>query len=178
WGYGFLAVTVINLAALLGLFLIPFTKKPYFPKVLTYFIGLAIGTLFSNAVLQLIPEALGFDPKADNYVANAVGIFGGFYLLFFVEKILKMTLRVDHEHGHSHFTPAEPPQENSVRNGDIAEKKDSIVLTAVNIIATDRSSPNPEPPQTDVTPSQVPEISPCQIKQHRPEIYSFILKFA
>lgn len=56
WGYGFLAVTLINLASLLGLFLIPFTKKSYFPKVLTYFIGLAIGTLFSNAVLQLIPE--------------------------------------------------------------------------------------------------------------------------
>lgn len=56
WGYGFLAVTVINLAALLGLLLIPFTKKSYFPKVLTYFVGLAIGTLFSNAVLQLIPE--------------------------------------------------------------------------------------------------------------------------
>lgn len=56
WGYGFLAVTLINLAALLGLFLIPFTKKSYFPKVLTYFIALAIGTLFSNAVLQLIPE--------------------------------------------------------------------------------------------------------------------------
>lgn len=56
WGYGFLAVTIINLASLLGLVLIPFTKKPYFPKVLTYFIGLAIGTLFSNAVLQLIPE--------------------------------------------------------------------------------------------------------------------------
>ena len=56
WGYGFLAVTVINLASLLGLLLIPFTKKSYFPKILTYFIGLAIGTLFSNAVLQLIPE--------------------------------------------------------------------------------------------------------------------------
>lgn len=50
---------MINLASLLGLFLIPFTKKPYFPKVLTYFIGLAIGTLFSNAVLQLIPEVWG-----------------------------------------------------------------------------------------------------------------------
>lgn len=56
WGYGALAVTIINLSSLLGLALIPFTKKPYFPKVLTYFVGLAIGTLFSNAVLQLIPE--------------------------------------------------------------------------------------------------------------------------
>uniref|UniRef100_A0A3Q0RRX1 Solute carrier family 39 member 8 n=1 Tax=Amphilophus citrinellus TaxID=61819 RepID=A0A3Q0RRX1_AMPCI len=97
WGYGFLAVTVINLASLLGLLLIPFMKKPYFPKVLTYFIGLAIGTLFSNAVLQLIPEALGFDPKSDNYVVKAAAIFAGFYLLFFVEKILKLSLRMEHE---------------------------------------------------------------------------------
>ncbi|XP_041810058.1 metal cation symporter ZIP8 [Chelmon rostratus] len=153
WGYGFLAVTVINLASLLGLLLIPFTKKSYFPKVLTYFIGLAIGTLFSNAVLQLIPEALGFDPKSDNYVENAVGIFGGFYLLFFMEKILKMFLGVDHEHGHSHFTPAEP-LENSLHNGDIVEKQDAIILTNVNTIATDKSSPTPEPPHGRTSPSQ------------------------
>uniref|UniRef100_A0A3Q2CIS4 Solute carrier family 39 member 8 n=1 Tax=Cyprinodon variegatus TaxID=28743 RepID=A0A3Q2CIS4_CYPVA len=137
WGYGFLAVTIINLASLLGLLLIPFTKKSYFPKVLTYFIGLAIGTLFSNAVLQLIPEALGFDPKEDNYVAKAVGIFGGFYLLFFVEKILKIVLRIDHEHGHSHFTPADPHQENSIQNGDAWEKKDSVVLTSIDTQGSD-----------------------------------------
>uniref|UniRef100_A0AAV2JHA9 Beta-mannosidase n=1 Tax=Knipowitschia caucasica TaxID=637954 RepID=A0AAV2JHA9_KNICA len=150
WGYGFLAVTIINFASLLGLFLLPFTKKPYFPKVLTYFIGLAIGTLFSNAVLQLIPEALGFDPKADNYVSKAVGIFGGFYALFFVEKVLKMALGVDQEHGHSHFTPVDHPTEN----GGIAEKKDSIILTSINSIATDMSQPNMVPAQ-DVSGSEV-----------------------
>ncbi|XP_066535604.1 metal cation symporter ZIP8 isoform X2 [Hoplias malabaricus] len=105
WGFGFLAVTIINLASLLGLLLVPFTKKPYFPKVLTYFIGVAIGTLFSNAVLQLIPEALGFDPKADDYVMNAVGIFGGFYLLYFTERVLKMALKADSEDCHSQFPP-------------------------------------------------------------------------
>ncbi|XP_041827766.1 metal cation symporter ZIP8 [Melanotaenia boesemani] len=159
WGYGFLAVTIINLASLLGLLLISFTKKSYFPKVLTYFIGLAIGTLFSNAVLQLIPEALGFDPKADNYVANAVGIFGGFYLLFFVEKILKISLRMDHEHGHSHFTPADPPQENTLQNGDIQEIKDSIVLTNISTVAADKSNPNSEPTQTNMTLSQDAQVS-------------------
>ncbi|KAI2657719.1 Metal cation symporter ZIP8 [Labeo rohita] len=97
WGYGFLAVTVINLAALVGLFLVPLTKKTYFPKVLTYFIGLAIGTLFSNAVLQLIPEALGLDPKDDDYVLNVVGIFGGFYILFFTERVLQIVLKADAE---------------------------------------------------------------------------------
>ncbi|XP_037551215.1 metal cation symporter ZIP8 [Nematolebias whitei] len=162
WGYGFLAVTVINLASLLGLLLIPLTKKPYFPKVLTYFIGLAIGTLFSNAALQLIPEeseALGFDPKQDNYVANAMGIFGGFYLLFVVEKILKIFLHVDHEHGHSHFTPAEPSQENYVHNGDMWGTKDSIVLTSISTITSDKSSLNSEPPHTNVSPSQDVQLS-------------------
>uniref|UniRef100_A0A4W4GJL3 Solute carrier family 39 member 8 n=1 Tax=Electrophorus electricus TaxID=8005 RepID=A0A4W4GJL3_ELEEL len=109
WGYGFLAVTIINLASLLGLLLIPFTKKSYFPKVLTYFIGVAIGTLFSNAALQLVPEALGFDPKADDYVLKAVGIFGGFYVLFFTERVLKMALKVDSEvmaHYDCHLFPS------------------------------------------------------------------------
>lgn len=159
WGYGFLAVTVINLASLLGLLLIPFTKKSYFPKVLTYFIGLAIGTLFSNAVLQLIPEALGFDPKADNYVANAVGIFAGFYVLFFVEKILKMALRVDHEHGHSHFNLTDSLQENSLQNGDILDKKDSIILTNIGTINTDKRSPNADLPHSTVASSQDVQVS-------------------
>ncbi|KAF4092501.1 hypothetical protein AMELA_G00021780 [Ameiurus melas] len=131
WGYGFLAVTIINLASLLGLILIPFTKKPYFPKVLTYFIGLAIGTLFSNAVLQLIPEALGFDPKLDNYVLNAIGIFGGFYLLFFTEKVLKMVLKTDQEHGHSHFSPPEVVQQNGAA---------VIAVTSFSISNSDKSS--------------------------------------
>ncbi|XP_056151937.1 metal cation symporter ZIP8 [Lampris incognitus] len=154
WGYGFLAVTIINLAALLGLLLIPFTKKSYFPKVLTYFIGLAIGTLFSNAVLQLIPEALGFDPKSDNYVKNAVGIFGGFYFLFFMEKVLKMVLRTDEEPGQSHLSPAEDAQESSLQNGDVSEKKEGIVLTSISTI-----SATVDPPHGDATPSQEVQVS-------------------
>ncbi|KAH1169947.1 metal cation symporter ZIP8 isoform X1 [Mauremys mutica] len=113
WGYGFLAVTIINLASLLGLVLTPLLKKPYFPKILTYFVGLAIGTLFSNAIFQLIPEAFGFDPKTDNYVEKAVAVFGGFYILFFVERILKMILKTYGQTGHTHFENHEqnPPQD-------------------------------------------------------------------
>uniref|UniRef100_A0A8D2KZ32 Solute carrier family 39 member 8 n=1 Tax=Varanus komodoensis TaxID=61221 RepID=A0A8D2KZ32_VARKO len=112
WGFGFLAVTIINFAALLGLFLTPLLKKDYFPKILTYFVGLAIGTLFSNAIFQLIPEAFGFDPKVDNYVEKAVAIFGGFYILFFVERVLKMILKTYSQIGNKHFEPEElkPPE--------------------------------------------------------------------
>ncbi|XP_061441534.1 metal cation symporter ZIP8 isoform X2 [Rhineura floridana] len=112
WGFGFLAVTIINFASLLGLVLTPFFKKDYFPKILTYFVGLAIGTLFSNAIFQLIPEAFGFDPKTDNYVEKAVAVFGGFYILFFVERVLKMILKAYSQMGQKHFEPEElkPPQ--------------------------------------------------------------------
>lgn len=103
WAYGMLSVTVINLASLLGLVLTPLLSKPYFPKVLTFFVGLAIGTLFSNAVFQLIPEAFGFDPKVDSYVEQAAMVFGGFYLLFFVERVLKMLLKTYGQSNHSHF---------------------------------------------------------------------------
>ncbi|XP_021101083.1 zinc transporter ZIP8 isoform X1 [Heterocephalus glaber] len=103
WGYGLLAVTIINLASLLGLVLTPLLKKPYFPKILTYFVGLAIGTLFSNAIFQLIPEAFGFNPKVDSYVEKAVAVFGGFYMLFFFERTLKMLLKTYGQSDHTHF---------------------------------------------------------------------------
>uniref|UniRef100_A0A8C1JB48 Solute carrier family 39 member 8 n=1 Tax=Cyprinus carpio TaxID=7962 RepID=A0A8C1JB48_CYPCA len=137
WGFGFLAVTFINLASLLGLTLIPVTKKPYFPKVLTYFIGLAVGTLFSNAALQLIPEAFGFDPKADGYVFQAVGIFGGFYALYVTEKILRMVLKPEQEqgHGHSHFQPSEGTRTTEgQQNG------------AINMVDSDKASMTSDPP--------------------------------
>uniref|UniRef100_A0A8D0C2F8 Solute carrier family 39 member 8 n=1 Tax=Salvator merianae TaxID=96440 RepID=A0A8D0C2F8_SALMN len=112
WGFGFLSVTIINFAALLGLVLTPLLKKDYFPKILTYFVGLAIGTLFSNAIFQLIPEAFGFDPKVDNYIEKSVAVFGGFYIFFFVERILRMILKTYGQIDHSHFEPREmkPPQ--------------------------------------------------------------------
>ncbi|XP_060781637.1 metal cation symporter ZIP8 [Neoarius graeffei] len=159
WGYSFLAVTLINLASLLGLLLVPFTKKSYFPKVLTYFIGVAIGTLFSNAVLQLIPEALGFDPKADNYVSNAVGIFGGFYLLYFTEKVLKIALKADPEHCHNHFP--------SLQTNDVtitSFSNDVIINTMASDVITDNvnhevlpNSPNEKPSQPTTNPTNEQE---------------------
>ncbi|KAF7710629.1 metal cation symporter ZIP8 isoform X1 [Silurus meridionalis] len=155
WGYSFLAVTLINLASLLGLFLVPFTKKSYFPKVLTYFIGVAIGTLFSNAVLQLIPEALGFDPKVDNYVSNAIGIFGGFYLLYFTERVLKIALKTDQELCHNHVLSM---QTNDVT---ITSFSNDVIINNItsNVIINNAhhevlpNSPSEKPSQPNMNPA-------------------------
>ncbi|KFP43081.1 Zinc transporter ZIP14, partial [Chlamydotis macqueenii] len=93
WGFGFLSVSMINVASLLGLFIVPCTEKAFFSRVLTFFIALSIGTLLSNALFQLIPEAFGFNPQEDYYVSKSAVVFGGFYLFFFTEKILKMLLK-------------------------------------------------------------------------------------
>uniref|UniRef100_A0A3Q2YSD4 Metal cation symporter ZIP14 n=1 Tax=Hippocampus comes TaxID=109280 RepID=A0A3Q2YSD4_HIPCM len=106
-----LCVTLISLCSLVGASVVPFMKKTFYKRLLLYFIALAIGTLYSNALFQLIPEALGFDPMVDFYASKSAVVFGGFYLFFFTEKILKMLLKqkdtVSDGHGHSHYSSAE-----------------------------------------------------------------------
>ncbi|XP_054854488.1 metal cation symporter ZIP14 isoform X2 [Eublepharis macularius] len=123
WGFGFLSVSLINLAALLGVFVVPCTKKVFFARVLTYFIALSIGTLFSNALFQLIPEAFGFNPQEDYYVSKSAVVFGGFYLFFFTEKVLKMLLKQKDQqhHGHSHYSPETLPSKKDHEEG-VTEK--------------------------------------------------------
>lgn len=61
WGYGILCVTLISLCSLIGASVVPFMRKTFYKRLLLYFIALAIGTLYSNALFQLIPEV---DPEA------------------------------------------------------------------------------------------------------------------
>ncbi|XP_053573939.1 metal cation symporter ZIP14 isoform X1 [Bombina bombina] len=125
WGFGLLAVTLINLASLLGVFFAPCVERPVFRRLLIFFIALSIGTLLSTALLQLIPEAFGFNPLEDSYVSTSAVVFGGFYLFFFTEKVLKMILKQKHEHGHSHYTAdtskrdAEEGVTEKLQNGDL-----------------------------------------------------------
>ncbi|XP_014845435.1 PREDICTED: zinc transporter ZIP14 isoform X1 [Poecilia mexicana] len=108
WGYGLLCVTLISLCSLIGASVVPFMKKTFYKRLLLYFIALAIGTLYSNALFQLIPEAFGFDPMVDFYVSKSAVVFGGFYLFFFTEKVLKVLLKQKQgSHSHSHYSGAD-----------------------------------------------------------------------
>ncbi|XP_061837729.1 metal cation symporter ZIP14 [Nerophis lumbriciformis] len=125
WGFSFLSVSVINVFALTGVFMVPVMKTRYMKHCFTFFIALAIGTLYSTAVLQLLPEAFGFDPKVNFYVSKSAMVFGGFYLFFFTEKVLKMLLKQKHTgHGHSQYSAGERETEEGEReklqqNGEV-----------------------------------------------------------
>ncbi|XP_038641224.1 metal cation symporter ZIP14 isoform X3 [Scyliorhinus canicula] len=131
WGYGFLSVSLINFSSLIGVIVTLCQRKPFFHRILTFFVALAIGTLFSTAIFQLIPEAFGFDPREADYVSKSVVVFGGFYLFFFTERILKMVLKPkdkEQDPNHSHYRAqqysSKSDQEDGVmeklQNGDLS----------------------------------------------------------
>ncbi|XP_067377150.1 metal cation symporter ZIP14 isoform X2 [Channa argus] len=108
WGFSFLSVTVINAFSLTGVFVMPLMNTRYMKYILIFFIALAIGTLFSTAILQMLPEAFGFDPMVDFYVSKSAVVFGGFYLFFFTEKVLRVLLKQKQgNRGHSHYPAAD-----------------------------------------------------------------------
>ncbi|KAG8549151.1 hypothetical protein GDO81_022402 [Engystomops pustulosus] len=144
WGFSFLTVTIINLTSLVGLFITPLVKKPYFPKILTYFVGLAIGTLFSNAIFQLIPEAFGFDPKHDNYISKAVAVFGGFYILMFVERILKMCLNIYGEGVHTHLEVDQPPHQEISKEHQTSKNTNGATMFVNSAITEVNGAVNPD----------------------------------
>ncbi|KAK5870685.1 hypothetical protein PBY51_003611 [Eleginops maclovinus] len=124
WGFSFLSVTIINLFSLTGVFIMPLMKTRYMKYALTFFIALAIGTLFSTAILQLLPEAFGFDPMVDFYVSKSAMVFAGFYLFFFTEKVLRVLLKQKNgSHGHSHYPDAD---RYSAPDGDVEGEKEKL----------------------------------------------------
>lgn len=56
----------------------------------------AAGLCMETQSVFLCPQAFGFNPQ-DNYVSKSAVVFGGFYLFFFTEKILKMLLKQKNE---------------------------------------------------------------------------------
>ncbi|KAG1662255.1 Zinc transporter ZIP8 [Nymphon striatum] len=82
WGYGILFVTVISLLSLCGIALFPLMGKEFYKKLLTYLIGLAVGSLLSSAIFHLIPQrkrkAKGDStketPEKKNYVYSELAL--------------------------------------------------------------------------------------------------------
>ena len=56
WGYGILFVTLISASSLCGAFVIPFSKKKIYKKMLLFLIAIAVGSLAGSGFLHLVPQ--------------------------------------------------------------------------------------------------------------------------
>ncbi|XP_078660848.1 zinc transporter ZIP10-like isoform X2 [Branchiostoma floridae x Branchiostoma belcheri] len=65
WGWASLAITVISLVSLLAVAMVPLTTRSFYTYLITFLVALAVGCLSGDAVLHLIPHALGIHGDHD-----------------------------------------------------------------------------------------------------------------
>ena len=56
WGFGFLSVTIISCASLLGTFVVPFMNQSLYEILLLFMVSLAVGVLSGSGFFHLIPH--------------------------------------------------------------------------------------------------------------------------
>jgi len=69
----------------------PFIDTGCYKKCLMWMVGLAVGTLSGSGLLHLMPHAFGMTPEdmGLGYLHRASMIFGGIYLFFVTERLLR-----------------------------------------------------------------------------------------
>ena len=84
WIYPLGAVLLVSLVSFVGLFTITLREKAL-KSLIFVMVGLAVGALFGDALIHLIPEALG---SGMSEIAVSIGVMFGILLFFTLEKFL------------------------------------------------------------------------------------------
>ena len=91
WGFGFLFVTIVSFCSLSGVGILPFLNEASYEVLLTILQGLAVGSLVGSALFHLIPQAFNLLSTGNHeYLWRALIIFGGIYLFFWSERLMKI----------------------------------------------------------------------------------------
>lgn len=91
WGFGILFVTIVSFCSLAGVGILPFLTDSSYEVVLTVLQGLAVGSLVGSALFHLIPQAFNLVTIGNHeYLWRALIIFGGIYLFFWSERLMKI----------------------------------------------------------------------------------------
>ncbi|GFN87905.1 Zinc transporter zip12 [Plakobranchus ocellatus] len=110
YGYGTAAIAIICISAVFGVFILPCTSSRVYTGIMSTFIGLAMGTLFADAVLHLIPAALGVHVHGEghhhdhgskivieNFVRYGLVVMAGVYGFYLLETTIS---RFGGQHSH------------------------------------------------------------------------------
>ncbi len=99
WGYTLISVIVVSLISLIGVLTLAF-KQETLKKVLLFFVCFAIGALFGDAFIHLIPES--FSKLGTESLAVPIYILTGIMIFFLLEKAIRWrTCHKEYCEGHS-----------------------------------------------------------------------------
>ncbi|MFC1732255.1 ZIP family metal transporter [candidate division KSB1 bacterium] len=82
--YTLLSVTIVSLISLIGTFTLSINKK-VLDRSIFFLVSLAVGALFGDAIIHLIPEAFA---SFENTTTPALLIIVGIFIFFILEKFL------------------------------------------------------------------------------------------
>lgn len=145
WIYGTIAVLVISLAAILGGLIIPCCPPSFYEKFILTLISLAVAVLAGDALIHLLPLALGLhahegdtvhsplDPEL-SYAWKCLSCLLAIYLFYLTETLMGFWS----EHEHSHPEEFHMGQAKQVENGELPKSFSEAALTD----HVDSSSPN------------------------------------
>lgn len=102
WLYSLISVSIVSIVALVGVFFLSLSRQRL-QRVLLYLVSFAVGGLFGDAFLHLLPEA--FEKLGDNFFPPLY-ILAGIFLFFIVEKIVRWRHCHIPEHEHQNCKPA------------------------------------------------------------------------
>jgi len=101
WIYALASVMVVSLISLIGLTTISLSEEKL-QRALFVLVSLAVGGLFGDAFIHLLPEAFG---NAKSPRLSSLSVLGGLFVFFILEKFLRWR----HEHmpvQHTQINPA------------------------------------------------------------------------
>jgi zinc and cadmium transporter len=93
-----IAVSLVSLAGLLTLSM----DEPRVRKLATFLVSFAVGALLGDAFIHLIPETFEGPGHAETSLSPSLLILGGMMAFFVVEKLLRHSHGILHEHYHGH----------------------------------------------------------------------------
>lgn len=126
--YSLLAVTIISLVSLIGIFTLSL-KDSLLKSSVFVLVSLAVGALLGDAFLHLIPEAYA---EATNPLVVSFSILGGILLFFIIEK----TLHWHHHHGYEESEESVHPVGKLVLVSDgVHNFIDGIIIGAAFLVS-------------------------------------------
>jgi len=102
WVYAIISVVLVSLISLIGVFTLSF-KKERLKKVLTFLVSFAVGGLFGDAFLHLLPESF---EKLGITIKTSALVLLGILTFFILEKFLRWRhchIPTSKEHSHPLF---------------------------------------------------------------------------
>lgn len=135
WVIGILMVTVVSLCSLVGVSIVPLISGKSYQVFITLFTGLAVGSLVGSAIFNLIPQAFNLHLQPDRaYLWRSLVIFGGIYLFYISERIMRYYFEVLPNSRSKNSSPVDETELNDIEPVSLKHSSKDAGDSSKNIV--------------------------------------------